>query len=329
MHCPHSVLRVLALLSLSVCPMLLSAQVEVRHAGDKISITIDGKHESDFFLASPKPFLHPLRSASGKIVSRMYPMEEREGEMKDHIHHQGLWYTHEAVNGFDFWGNHPSFRANRGDKLGIVDLVKVNETKSGKNNGLLGATFAWKSPSGELLLEENRRMVFHKRPNLRIIDVDVELVAKTDVTFGDTKEGTFAIRTAPEFELPSPKRPSTPARTGRMVNSNGVEGVAIWGKRASWVDYSAMVDGEKLGIAIFDHPKNPRHPTYWHARDYGLFAVNPFGVHDFENNKELDGSLKLANGEKVRFRYRVVIHSGDEKEGNVDALYKEYTRSVR
>lgn len=327
MHLPHSMLRSLALLSLCVClPLLLAAQVEIRQAGDKIAISIDGKHESDFYLASPKPFLHPLRSASGKIVSRMYPMAEREGEMQDHVHHQGLWYTHGAVNGVDFWGNHPSYKK---DNLGIVELVRVSDIKSGAKSGSLSALFAWNSPSGERLLEEKRTMVFHKHPELRIIDLDIELTAKTDVTFGDTKEGTFAIRTAPEFELPGRRRPTVPARTGRMVNSNGEEGVGIWGKRAAWADYSAMVDGEKLGIAIFDHPANPRHPTYWHARDYGLFAVNPFGVHDFEANKELDGSLKLASGEKVRFRYRVVIHPGDEKEGNVAALYKEYGESVR
>lgn len=326
MHIHRSMLGMLALVGLSICPTDLSAQVDIRQDGEKIAISIDGKHESDLYLAKPKPFLHPLRSASGKIVSRLYPMENREGEMKDHIHHQGLWYTHGNVNGFDFWGNHPNYKK---DNLGIVELIAVDQTKGGAKSGSLTARFAWKSPKGELLVEEKRTMVFHKHPTMRIIDFDVELTAKADANFGDTKEGTFAIRTAPEFELPDAKRPAEPKRTGRMVNSNGEEGKSIWGKRAAWADYSAIVDGEKLGIAIFDHPKNPRHPTYWHARDYGLFAVNPFGVHDFENNKSLDGSLKLTPGQKVRFRYRVIIHPGDEKEANVAKLYKDYGKQVK
>lgn len=303
----------------------LFAQVQVRHTGDKISIHIDGKHETDLFLASPKPYLHPIRSASGKIVSRMYPMAERPGEMKDHPHHRGLFYAHGDVNGVDFWANETSYnRAN----LGVIDLLKVESTESGANRGSLRARFAWKSPKGDLLLEEDRTMVFQKAPGQRIIDVDLRLTAKAEITFGDTKEGIFALRTAPEFELAgNPKAPAEVKRSGRMVNSGGVEGKDIWGKRAEWVDYSAMVDGEKLGIAIMDHPENPRYPTYWHARDYGLFALNPFGVRDFERNKTLDGSMKLSPGQSVRFRYRVLVHSGDEKDVNVPALFEQFTRA--
>ncbi len=302
----------------------LPAQVEVRHSGDKVSITIDGKHESDLFLASPKPYLHPLRSASGKIVSRMYPMEVREGEMKDHPHHRGFFYAHGDVNGVDFWANEASYKR---DNLGLIELIKVEKTESGANSGSLRARFAWKSPKGELMLEEDRTMVFHKAPGKRIIDVDLQLTAKINLSFGDTKEGTFALRTAPEFELAgNPKAPATPVRSGRMVNANGVEGKAIWGKRSPWVDYSAVLDGEKLGIAIMEHPDNPRYPTYWHARDYGLFALNPFGVRDFERNKELDGAMKMSPGQSVRFRYRILIHEGDEKDAGIASVYEQYSR---
>lgn len=307
-----------------VMTLLLPAQVNVSHSGDKISITVDGKHESDLYLASPKPYLHPLRSASGKIVSRMYPMAEREGEMKDHPHHRGLFYAHGDVNGVDFWANESIYKR---DNLGLIELITVEDTQSGASQGSLRVRFAWKSPKGELLLEEDRTMVFHKAPGQRAIDIDLRLTAKSNVRFGDTKEGTFALRTSPEFELAgNPKAPKTPQRTGRMVNANGVEGKEIWGKRAPWVDYSAVVDGEKLGIAMLEHPENPRYPTYWHARDYGLFSLNPFGVRDFERNKDLDGSLTLSPGQSVRFRYRILIHSGDEKEANIAEVYERYSR---
>ena len=84
----------------------------------------------------------------------------------------------------------------------------------------------------------------------------------------------------------------------------------MWGKRSAWVDYSGRLDGEKVGIVMMDHPGNPRHPTYWHSRAYGLHSINPFGVHDFLNDKTQDGSLTLQPGEHVRFRYRVVVHPG-------------------
>ena len=66
------------------------------------------------------------------------------------------------------------------------------------------------------------------------------------VKFGDTKEGTFALRLAPELDAP----------TGTMVNSEGGEGEAqIWGKRANWVDVDGVIDGQSLGVAIFDQPE--------------------------------------------------------------------------
>ena len=97
----------------------------------------------------------------------------------------------------------------------------------------------------------------------------------------------------------------------------------IWGKRSDWVDYTAEVDGERLGVAIFDHPQNPNHPTYWHVRDYGLFSLNPFGQNAFDPQAE-ERRLKLPAGQKLAFRWRVVIHSGDAETGHVADLYKEF-----
>jgi hypothetical protein len=79
-----------------------------------------------------------------------------------------------------------------------------------------------------------------------------------------------------------------------------------------------------VGIAIFDTPGNPRYPTYWHARGYGLFANNIFGVHNFTKGKEADGAMTLKPGETLRFRYRIVIHPGDAASANIAALYKDY-----
>ena len=101
----------------------------------------------------------------------------------------------------------------------------------------------------------------------------------------------------------------------RMVN--------VWGKRSNWVDYSADVDGEKIGVAMFDHPQNPHHPTYWHARDYGLFALNPFGQNAFDPKMEVS-HLTVSRGEKLVFRWRVVIHPGDADTAHIADLYKAY-----
>ena len=111
---------------------------------------------------------------------------------------------------------------------------------------------------------------------------------------------------------------------GRIVNANGLVDDATWGKRAPWCDYQGKVNGEWVGIAMFDHPLNPRWPTWWHVRDYGLFAANPFGVHDFEKQPTGTGDMAVPAGQSVTFRYRIYIHLGDEKAGGVQERYMEY-----
>jgi hypothetical protein len=161
-------------------------------------------------------------------------------------------------------------------------------------------------------------MTFSGDAKARTIDVDITLTALDQpVKFGDTKEGTFGIRLSDQLR----EKPAN----GKMTNAAGATGMKdVWGKPSPWVDYSGTVDGQPVGIAIFDHPKNPKHPTTWHARDYGLFAANPFGDHDFYNDKTKDGSVTIDAGKSLRFRYRVVLHSGDTAAANVAELYKAW-----
>ena len=92
------------------------------------------------------------------------------------------------------------------------------------------------------------------------------------------------------------------------------------------MDYSGQLDGEKVCVVMMDHPGNPRHPTYWHSRGYGLHSINPFGVSDFLNDQTQNGSLTIEPGEHVRFRYRVIIHPGASPARLAD-LYKEYAQT--
>jgi hypothetical protein len=298
-----------ALILLLGAAACLSAQVRYSEADH--TITIDGKPFTTFHSGAEanKPFLAPLRSASGKIVTRGFPMErDIPGESKDHLHHRGLWFTYDDVNGVKFWENDPSYTKG---KIGKV-VVRDTHWKDGKGSGTLSATMDWKDPDGKTLLVENQDMTFAGDAKLRTIDFHITLTAAVDVTFGDTKEGAFAIRLAEPF---------TGRKGGKMVNAEGKSGMAeVWGKRSNWVDYTATLDGEPLGVAIFDNPSNPRHPTYWHARDYGLFALNPFGRKAFDEAQE-ESAWKLPAGQKLEFRWRVVIHPAD---ANVAELYKEY-----
>lgn len=304
----------------------LAAQVKITKGADKVAIEIDGKPFSDFYVSGGvmKPYLHPLRAASGTVVTRQYPMvKDIPGEAHDHPHHRGLWYTHGDVNGLDFWAAETA----KPDKKGRVALKSVGEVKGGNKSGRIVADFEWQDPNGKPLVGEHRTMTFYSDPKLRTVDFDVVFKGIEKTVWGDTKEGTFAIRLAPWLEEKMPKSPADPPRTGKMVSAEGREGEKnVWGKRSPWVDYYGHTpQGETLGVAIFDHPGNPKHPTYWHARSYGLFAANVFGEHDFYNDKSRNGSMTLEPGQTWRFRYRVVIHPGETKEAGLARLYQAYS----
>jgi len=325
--------RLTLLLLLSLCtagPSL--AQVKLAQGPEQIAVEIDGKPFTVVYIAGKdlnRPYLHPLRTASGKIVNRSFPAGQLPGETTDHPHHAGLFYGHGDVNGYNFWAiqNVPTPPSNADATMGRIVLKQVASVKSGKESGSVDVIFNWLKPDGKPLLTETRKMTFYSHPMLRIIDFDFDLAAIEKVVFRDTKEGTFAMRMATPLEEPPLKGTAGPARTGKLINAQGGEREAsVWGKRSEWVDYSGELDGERVGVVMMDHPDNPRHPTYWHSRGYGLHSINPFGVSDFLNDKTQNGSLTIEPGQHVRFRYRVIIHPGRSRE-RLAELYQDYAKT--
>lgn len=299
-----------------ILPIAAWGQVTVNPSAGQIRVDINGKPFTTFFIGAeaPKPYLHPLRSASGKIVTRRFPMENVAGETQSAPHQRGVWFGHRDVNGVDFWANEPGQKG----RLGRIVLDRVISTGGGEKTGAIVARFRWLDDLGRPLLTDLRSMMFHADPALRTVDFDIQLTAVAkDVVLGDEKDAFFGIRLADALaEL---------GGTGRIVNAEGAATEAhAWGKRSTWVDYYGELQGEKLGIAVFDNPSNPRFPTYWHVRGYGLLAANPFALKTFLNDPTQDGGLRLKEGEKVEFRYRVVVHPGDYKTAAVDKLCKEY-----
>ena len=310
-----------------------AAQVEITQTPEQIAVAIDGKPFTVFHIGGKdlnRPYLHPLRSASGKIVNRSVPAGQVPGETTDHPHHAGLFYGHGDVNGYNYWAiqNVPTPPSKADATMGRIVVKNVASVKSGKESGTVDVVLTWLKPDGKPLLTETRRMTFYAHPELRIVDFDFDFTAIDKVVFRDTKEGTFAMRMATALDEPAAKeKPGGLARTGKLLNAQGGEREAnVWGKRSEWVDYSGVLDGEKVGVVMMDHPGNPRHPTYWHSRGYGLHSINPFGLHDFLNDAKQDGSLTVEPGAQVRFRYRVVVHPG-KSPAQLAELYKQYAQT--
>jgi hypothetical protein len=251
-------------------------------------------------------------------------------EPVDHQHQRGVWFGPDMVNGFDFWNNERSYKKT--EISGYIKLNKVSELKSGKKKGSIAATFDWIDPKGVKIVEESRQMTFYDRPKLRIIDFEINLTAVTQAKFGDGKDCCFGIRLAPQLQedkvIKTKGKPDVtiPGPPGLISNSEGKSTEKeVWGKPADWCDYSGEINGEKLGITIFDNPKNSRRAR-WHVRGYGLFAANTFGQSAFTGDKSQDGSVTLQPGEKLHFQYRVIIHPGDAKSADLAKLWTEYAK---
>ncbi len=275
-------------------------------------------------------YFWPVLGPGGVSMTRSWPMrDDVAGEDKDHPHHRGLWFSHGKVNGIDFWAEDA--------KAGRISHDEFLEVKSGKDEGVIKSTCKWVAPDTKIVCRDERVFRVYNRPgNERVFDFEITIKAGADrdVLFGDTKEGTMAIRVNEQMRVSHGKGK---AGSGHIVLSTGLRDDAppakgdttTWGKRAEWCDYFGKVDGKTVGVAIFNHPSNPVSPTPWHVRDYGLFAANPFGIHDFEKKEAGAGNLNIPAGKSVTFKYRFYVHEGDEKQAKVAARYQEYISQVK
>jgi hypothetical protein len=302
----------LALVGLLSLQNIATAEIGLERVPEGVKVTVDGKPFTEYLIRSgSKPILWPVIGPTGKRVTRNWPMDDSvSGETdRDHPHQRSLWFTHGSVNGIDFWSEGKGRIEHR-------EFVKVEPGPQ----GVIVTRNDWLSPDGsKLVCQDERKFTFGTDAERRWIDVDVAIAALNEpVVFGDTKEGSFGMRVASTMRVDSKKG-------GKIVNSDGKADLAAWGKPAAWVDYHGPVDDETVGIAILNHPSSFGYPTHWHVRGYGLFAANPFGLHDFTYGKQ-KGEYTLPAGETLTFRYRVLLHSGDEKSGRVAEAFEQYAK---
>jgi hypothetical protein len=318
-----SMLGWIAALSFVACEQLgaSDAGVQISRQDGALRVEIDGQLFTIYHFADvPRPYFYPVLGPDALPMTRKWPMELTTDEERDHPHHRGLWYAHGDVNGLNFWTEDKDFCKIVHD--GFLSI------QSGKTCGTIQSKDKWLDHEGAVVCRDVRSVRIYSLPGQqRMLDFDITLQAPPDkpVVFGDSKEGTMATRVAETMRLTHKNGPGQ----GHIVMSTGLRDQQTWGKRADWCDYYGPVAGasngpEILGVAIFDHPGNLRHPTTWHVRDYGLFAANPFGLHEFEKTPQGEGNLSIPPGQSVTFRYRFYYHRGDEKQARVAEHYRRY-----
>jgi hypothetical protein len=286
-------------------------------AAKKVTVTVGGDLFTEVVYGTfAKPILWPLRGPGGVPMTRDWPMKpDTAGDDKDHPHHKSLWFTHGDVNGIDFWSE-----SDKAGKVVTTAVPRAETTPDGR--ALIELKNEWRAPDGRVVCTDTTVVRLGTAGPARLVDLTITVAAtQGEVVFGDTKEGTMAVRTRPELNVER----KNPLAAGSSRNREGLTGKALWGVSSAWVDYSAPVDGTVVGLALFDHPSNLRHPTPWHARDYGLVAANPFGLHDFSKNLPKGaGNFVIPSGSTQTWRYGVYLYQGAQSADAIDSAWKTW-----
>lgn len=301
-----------------------SAAVTLERHDDRIDVAVDGKPFTSYVHAGyRKPILFPVYGPGGASMTRAWPIvPDAAGEAHDHPHHESIWFTHGIVNGVDFWVSHPKAGRPERQANNRIEATAITTARGG-DEGVIEAANRWVKADGTVVCTDTRRLVFAGDAATRTIDYTITIHADHGpVTFGDTKEGAMGLRVPTQLQLKD--LDGSKGAAGHCLNSEGQRDADVWGKAARWVAYWGPVDGETVGLAVLDHPSNLRHPTHWHARDYGLVAANPFGLHDFTGAPKGTGDHTIPAGGSLALRYLFVFHAGDAESAGIDAVWRRW-----
>lgn len=321
-----------------------NSSVQTRFSADEAKRSVD-VFVNDIYFTSfiypdnmEKQSLYPIKTPSGKSVTRGFPLDPKPFERTDHPHHVGLWFNFGDVNGLDFWNNSYSIKPEDKDKYGTILFDKIVETD--EKEGKLVVQSNWVDNDKNVLLNERATFLFGGIDNdVRSIERITELTAVQTAIFTENKEGLIGLRVGRVFEEPSTKPErfldangnitETPVLNNEGVNgvyrnAEGLTGGDVWGKRSKWVALKATDEGEIITLVILDNKGNLNYPAWSHARGYGLFAANNLAGKAVDANAD-PVKLKLEPGEKVVFKHKVII-GGDLSDDEINKLSDAFNR---
>jgi len=248
------------------------------------------------------PYVHPAATADGTVLTDLAPA--------DHPWHRGVWFSWKFLDGINYWDW-------AGRKEGIPEGITKPVGKEVVEIASEGASVQMDLHyvhQGSVVLKERRQIV------VGLPRDDGPYAVDWKMTFTAPSRQVLFDRTPPKQKPWGGYgglsfRAARSMRDHRVIDSEGRVAKAGHGKSARWMDFSAAVDadGSAAGIAIFDHPDNPRHPSPWYV---SIGRMGYFGPALLFNEP-----YTLAAGESFTLKYRLLLHRGL---GVPDELEKEY-----
>jgi hypothetical protein len=268
----------------------------------QVNFLVDGSERFRWHFGPqyPRPFFYPFNGpASGHSLTRMgHP------GAPDHDHHRSIWFGHQSVSGVNFWTDNTSARIRQKQWLAYED---------GHDEAVMAVLLGWNDGHDPKdLMEQTLFAAILPGPNSETF-LELQTTFKptaTQLELGKTNFGFLAVRVA--------KAISAFFGGGILTNSDGAVGEpAIFGKRASWVDYSSeQPNGNVEGITYFDHPSNPGHPTLWHVREDGWMGASVC----FATPRT------ITRNEPLTLRYLLHAHSGKIDSKRADEVFRSFAQ---
>lgn len=251
-------------------------------------------------LESPKPYLDPLRTRAGRVVSLYRPW--------DHVWHKGIAWSLPVVDGENFWGG-PTYVRDRGyvqlANNGTQAHREVVDASVADGVARVTHTLDWTTESGRRILAEERSLsarILSDQAWALTVSISLTNVTGDPIRIGSpTTKGRENAGYGGLFW-----RGPRSFTEGRLVTVDGEgSGNDVRGQRHEWMGFVGrhdVVDETSL-IVMLDAAENPCHPPQWFARSEEFACLNPapFFSEEFE----------IAPGRTETFRYVVGIADGD------------------
>lgn len=269
--------------------------------------------------AITRPFFAHVRVPAGMQVTRHHPPINSQ-DLTDHAtFHPGIWMSFGDISGSDFWRI----------KARVKQAEFVQQPKGGAGKGSFAVRndyFDEKDPA-KIVCHEVAEYTFLSRPAGYLLLWKSTFSNDKEFSFGDQEEMGLGFRVATPLRVGASGQGALPAGNGRILDSEGRENEKqIWGNSAKWCDYSGVLAGNRVGMAILCHPDNLR-PSWFHARDYGLLVANEFGRKAFSKGEP--SKIVVRPGEKFVLRYGVLLHSGPiDNQPDMASAYNDYLQIV-
>ncbi|MFB4277526.1 MULTISPECIES: DUF6807 domain-containing protein [unclassified Nonomuraea] len=261
-------------------------------------------------LESPKPYLHPIRTRGGALVSLYRP--------HDHVWHKGIAWSLPCVGEHNFWGG-PTYVAGEYvqlDNNGSATHREMTTLTAAADRVEIGHTLGWTAQSGDPVIEERRGLaatLIDDATWALLFETEMTNVSGATIDFGSpTTKGRENAGYGGLFW-----RGPRSFTDGVIQSPQGAGGDELRGLRAEWFGFRGRHDesGDHSTIVMVDDAANPRHPPRWFARTEHFACLNPAPFFSEE--------VPLPDGETIRFRYAVVIADGDRGEDGTALLAKQ------